>query len=480
MTRLPTRLFARLALAIVAAAVPSAASVSPASATVYFLRADGDDGAAGTTRANAWRTLDRLNAADLEPGDRVLLEGRAVFPGTLVIAPEDTGTRRRPVTIRSFGGGRATIDAGTGRGIFVNDAGGVSIEGLNVVGAGRANGNRADGVGFYSDVAVPGTRFEYLRVKNVDASGFGGVGVSLGGYATDAAGRPVKTGFADVRFWRVNAHDNADAGILSYGSYGTDVGGWAHANVVVAHCTSHSNPGIPGKNGNSGNGIVLADVDGARIGRSLAWNNGLQNDHPSGPIGIWTWDSNRVVIEGNEAWGNGSRTRDGGGFDLDGGATNCVLRRNVSHDDDGSGFLVYQFAGARPMHDNLVEDNVSTNDGRSNGGGLVVGGGAVRTTFARNMVEVGPRDPGAPAGDGPYGIHVVRDGATNVDTTFTDNVIATRDGVPLVVVPEPSRQTRLSFTGNTYDSGGAAVSIVWGDATYASVEAWSAATGQEP
>lgn len=250
--------------------------------------------------------------------------------------------------------------------------------------------------------------------------------------------------------------------------------------MLVAYCRSWSNPGIPGKNGNSGNGIVLADVDGGRIVRSRAWDNGWRNDHPSGPIGIWAWDSNRIVIDRNEAWGNGSSTRDGGGFDLDGGATNSVLRNNVSHDNGGAGFLVYQFAGARPMHDNVVEGNVSVNDGRTNGGGLVVGGGAVRTTFARNMVETAPRDAGAPTVDGPYGIHVVLDGATNVDTLFERNVVSALGGVPLIVVPEPSRQQGLRFTGNVYDTDGGPVVIEWGGATYASVEAWSAATGQEP
>mgnify|MGYP001290197866 CR=1 FL=1 len=480
MNRPRTRILLPPVLVAIVVALALAVAADEASAAAYFLRADGDDAAAGTTRAAAWRTLDRLNAVDLEPGDRVLLEGGVTFPGTLVIAPEDAGTRRRPVTIRSFGGGRATIAAGTGRGIFVHDAGGVRISALNVVGAGRENGNRADGIAFYSDVAVPGTRFAYVRVRNVDVSGFGGAGLSLGGYATDASGRPVKTGFEDVRIARTSAHDNADAGILSYGSYGTNVTGWAHANVLVAHCMAWSNPGIPGKGGNSGNGIVLADVDGARITRSLAWDNGWRNDHPSGPIGIWTWDSNAVVIENYEAWDNGSTTRDGGGFDLDGGATNCVLRRNTSHHDAGSGFLVYQFAGARPMHDNLVADNVSVNDGRTNGGGLVVGGGAVRTTFARNRVQLGPRAVDSPGSDGPYGIHVVLDGATNVDTVFADNAIATEDGVSLIVVREPARQTRLVFTGNAYDAGGAPVSIVWGDETYGSVEAWSTATGQEP
>ena len=401
------------------------AAPQSSAATAYFVRAAGDDAAAGTSRATAWRSLARVNEVDLEPGDRILLEGRATFDGRLVIGPEDAGTRRRPVTVRSFGGGRATIDGGTGGGILVHNAGGVSLSGLIVVGAGRDAGNRGDGISFYSDVAVPGTRFDYARVKNVEVSGFGGVGLVLGGYATDALGRPVKTGFSDVRFVRVDAHDNADAGILTYGSFASNAVGWAHANVKVVHCASHANPGIPGKGGNSGNGIVLVDVDGGLIVRSRAWDNGWRNDFPSGPIGIWTWDSNRVVIERNEAWGNRSGTRDGGGFDLDGGATNCVLRRNTSHDNVGSGFLVYQFAGARPMRDNQVLDNVSVNDGRTNGGGLVVGGGAVRTRFAGNMVEVGPREPGAPVGDGPFGIHVVRDGTTNVDTTFEGNVITT-------------------------------------------------------
>ena len=157
-----------------------------------------------------------------------------------------------------------------------------------------------------------------------------------------------------------------------------------------------------------------------------------------------------------------------------------MLGRNTSHDNVGSAFLVYQFAGARPMRDNQVLDNVSVNDGRTNGGGLVVGGGAVRTRFAGNRIEVGPREPGAPVGDGPFGIHVVRDGTTNVDTTFEGNAITTQDGVPLIVVPEPARQPGLLFTGNMYDTGGAPVSIVWGAETYSSVEAWSAATGQGP
>lgn len=465
-------------LAIAIAAL--AGRAAPAGAAAYFVAAAGSDAADGTSRARAWRTIGRANAADLEPGDRLLLEGGATFAGRLVIGPEDAGTRRRPVTIGTFGGGRARIDAGTGGGILVHDAGGVRIIRLDVVGSGRAAGNRSDGISFYSDVATAGHRFEHVRVRHVEVSGFGKVGLVLGGYAIDAASRPVKTGFSDVRIGDVDAHDNADAGILTYGSFGTNVTGWAHADVRVERCRSHANPGIPGKGGNSGNGIVLVDVDGGRIARSLAWDNGWLNDARSGPIGIWAWDSNRVVIEDNEAWGNRLGTRDGGGFDLDGGATNCTMRRNTSHDNVGSGYLVYQFGGARPMRDNLVAGNLTANDGRTNGGGLVVGGGAVRTRFSGNLVAVDPREPGDPVGDGPFGIHVVRDGAVNLDTVFEGNAIATTGGVPLVVVPDPGLQPGLRFSGNAYDTGGAGASITWGDTTYPDVAAWRAATGQEP
>jgi hypothetical protein len=472
-------LFAGAAAAAAAVAFGLLAA-SPALATRYYVRASGDDTAAGTSSATAWRTIERANAADLEPGDRLMFEGGTRFPGRVVIGPEDAGTARKPVTVSSFGHGRATIDAGTGGGILVHDAGGVRVVRLNVVGGGRASGNRSDGISFYTDVALPGSRLRLARVEHVEVSGFGKSGLILGGWAwDDATQAPVKTGFADVRFFDVDSHDNADAGILTWGSYGTNVSGWAHANVLVDRCRSHANPGIPGKGGNSGNGIVLVDVDGGRIVRSLAWDNGWLNDAASGPIGIWAWDSNRVVIEDSEAWGNRLGTRDGGGFDLDGGATNCTMRRNTSHDNVGSGFLVYQFGGARPMHDNLVADNLSTNDGRTNGGGLVVGGGGVRTTFERNRVDVGPRAPGA-GSDGPYGVHVVLDGAINVATVFRDNAISTTGGVPLLVVPQPALQPGLLFAGNTWDADAGPVTIAWGAITFDDVGAWTAATGQGP
>src|SRR5215510_2454507 len=121
----------------------------------YYVRTDGDDAADGTSRAHAWRSIARVNVADLEPGDTVLFEAGGVFAGRLELGPEDAGSPEHPVTITSTGRGRATIDAGPGGGILVYDAGGVVLRRLRVVGGGRDAGNDADGIAFVSDIAVP-------------------------------------------------------------------------------------------------------------------------------------------------------------------------------------------------------------------------------------------------------------------------------------------------------------------------------------
>ena len=90
-----------------------------------------------------------------------------------------------------------------------------------------------------------------------------------------------------------------------------------------------------------------------------------------------------------------------------------------------------------------------------------------------------PRAPGA-GSDGPYGVHVVLDGAINVATVFRDNAISTTGGVPLLVVPQPALQPGLLFAGNTWDADAGPVTIAWGAITFDDVGAWTAATGQGP
>ena len=47
------------------------------------------------------------------------------------------------------------------------------------------------------------------------------------------------------------------------------------------------------------------------------------------------------------------------------------MQYNYSHDNDGPGYGIYQFSGARAFHDNTVRYNVSENDARKNSYGAI-------------------------------------------------------------------------------------------------------------
>ena len=51
--------------------------------TVFYVTADGDDGADGLTPETAWRTLARVSAADLQPGDAVRFRRGDIFRGSV-------------------------------------------------------------------------------------------------------------------------------------------------------------------------------------------------------------------------------------------------------------------------------------------------------------------------------------------------------------------------------------------------------------
>lgn len=458
-------LFGALSALLAAALLATAAH---AAGTTYYVSTAGDDSNSGTSSSEAWRTVGKVNARNLQPGDRVLFAGGQVFPGTVNVNAGDAGTAASPVVIGSYGDGRATIEAGTGKGVSVYNAGGVEVRDLRLIGAGYAAGNRGSGVEMYTDLGGA-TKLGHIRVQNVEASGFGDAGVLLGAYPADGS----KSGFRDIRLENVEAHDNADAGIESYGYYSGSPGGsatgWAHEDVYVGQSEVYENRGIPDKGNNSGSGIVLGDVNGAVVERSVAHHNGELNNHRGGgPVGIWAWESNDVTIQHNESYANRTGTIDGGGFDLDGGVTNSVMQYNYSHDNAGAGYLLYQFSGARPFRENTVRYNISENDGRTNLGGIFAGGGVTETDVHNNTVFTSPR---------PNGQTFAAKAEDTTGFRFLNNLFVTTGGTPLVEVS--GGRSSLLFRGNGYWSSGGAFAIRQDGATYGSLDFWRAATGQE-
>jgi len=311
-----------------------------------------------------------LNSKDFNAGDVVLLKGGTTFHGQLYLDSADAGTSTNPVLITSYdpatkkaiaddapASARATISAGTGDAIFAYNMAGVTISGINAVGSG-ASSSHGSGIEFYTDLGGS-AKLTGVDIDHVDVSGFHSYGVVLGGGNG-------KSGYADVDITYVNTHDNGSAGLMTYGQFSSTSTSYANKDVYVGHVNAYNNAGFSGTNTPSGSGIVLSDVDGATIEYSTAYNNGSNNTNGNGPIGIWAYDANDVTIQYNESHHNHTQGGDGGGFDLDGGVTNSVMQYNYAHDNDGTGFGLYQYGGARTWANNTVRYNVASNDGLRN------------------------------------------------------------------------------------------------------------------
>ena len=429
----------------------------------FFVRTDGNDASLGTSRKAAWRTIERVNRTRLQPGDRVLFQAGRGFTGNLLITARDAGTASDPVVIGSFGKGRATILAGAGTGIAVQNAGGIRIENLVVTGAGITN-NAGYGV-LCDNTLTNGLMLDHLSMVNVEVSGFGKHGILVSG---------APAGFRHVRIWRCVMHDNLLGGMEVAGRLPWDAPNYAHADVQVSECHAFDNTGDPKYHKNhSGSGIVLYEVDGGVIDRCAAWDNGASNGSGGGgPVGIWTCASRRVTIQHCESFGNRTTGADGGGFDIDGGSEDCVLQCNYSHDNDGPGLMVYTYAYASHTdHGNVVRFNISENDSRRSRtyAGLWVrsdGKGMTGLAVYNNTVLAGPWT------DQTAGIY-----GEGVEACFRNNVLLSAGGAVPLHVEKP--HSKLRFENNLYWRHDSLVFVAWGEKSYASLEEWRKATGEE-
>lgn len=356
----------------------------------YYVSLLGDDSNVGTSKTSPWRSVDRVNAAQLLFGDSVWFQADQTFVGNLSLPYIERNSRhaQRPVTIGSYGAGRATIDARDGTGFVAENTGGVRLVNLNFVGAGAVE-NTSSGILFINTL-LKAVKLADIRIHCVDVSGFKDSGICFKAVPADGSW----SGFRDVRVTHVTSHDNGDTGISCIGVWNPGREGYSHADFYIGKCSAYRNVGIPGKGSHSGSGIVLAQVEGALIEHCRAYENGGLNDYDGGgPVGIWAWDADRVVIQFNESHHNRTgSSKDGGGFDLDGGVRNSIIQYNYSHDNDGPGYLLAQFAGARAFYGNVLRYNVSMNDGRKNDYGGIhlwstgANGGITDTTFYENTI----------------------------------------------------------------------------------------------
>ena len=402
----------------ITAVVCVCAFAAPALAADYYLSASGNDANTGRSAALAWRTLSRANAATLSAGDRLLLQGGATFTGSLVFDISDGGTATSPLTATSYGIGRATVQASGATGISVYNRAALRIANLRVIGDRTAG---KSGISFYMDL-VGVSPLPYVRIEDVEVSGFAQDGIQVGTWSGGA-------GFSDVRIVRSVAHDNVRSGILTFADRPN-----VHRNVYVGYSRAFNNRGARGTGVNSGSGIVLGNVSGGTIERSVAHHNGDLCDAGDGPIGIWAYDSTGILIQHNESFAN--RTgggADGGGFDFDQNVSASVMQFNYSHDNDGAGYLLaHRFAN--DMHrGNAVRYNISRNDGRKNGySAIEVWGRTVDAAIYHNTVVLSAPPSGTPRAFRLHNGGIA--GVRSAGVRLLNNLLYARDALTLIEV----------------------------------------------
>ncbi|MGI4740228.1 MAG: right-handed parallel beta-helix repeat-containing protein [Janthinobacterium lividum] len=432
-------------------------------ASTYYINTQGSDGAAGTSAATAWRTIDQVNATTFQAGDRILFAAGQTFSGSLVLHTAGTGVAATPIVVSSYGSGRATVASGNASGFYAQNAAGIDVRRLAFVGSGRLASN-SSGMVFYLD--LPDTHLTHLRLDSLDVSGYRDSGISIGSWKGSS-------GYSDVRITACQVHANGEAGLSSYAENLA-----AHHNWYVGNCKAFDNPGRADVTTiHTGSGIMLAGIDNVLIEYCEAYQNGRLNASTAGgPVGIWGYRCNALVIQHCESHHNSSGTRpDGGGFDLDGGCTNSILQYNYSHDNEGPGYELCQYQDAPAMYNLTVRYNVSINDARMYDKGAIqvwstgASGGIQQAAIYNNTVVLGPSADGS----NTKVVYICTGGFS--DLTLRNNVFQSSGNLAIL---STVTTTSLRLEGNCYWNN-SQVQLDWNGTLYTNLAAWRAATGQE-
>jgi hypothetical protein len=434
----------------------------------FYIASDGDDKNDGRSPGTAWRTLGRADREAFKPDDRLLLQAGASFRGQLSLGAGQAGRAGKPLIIGSYGEGRATIRAVGASGITVHNTAGVEIRDLRIIGNAGSLA-RGSGISFYSD--QPGGRKEkHVRVSGVDVSGFKH-GVAVGG-GNGAAG------FADVRISDSRLHDNKDAGLLTYGPrFDAASPAFAHQDVTLSRVEVDHNAGDPkAHDHHTGNGIVLGSVRGGTVERSTAHDNGSDSatDAPEGPVGIWAYDSTRLVFQRNVSYRNHTGSQvDGSGFGLDQNTSLSTIQYNLSFGNDGSGYHTYTRFKNGAHHGNTIRFNISSDDGRklARNGGLTVHGARIEDLQVHNNTVVLTRA-------GPGEATVVRVSGGPHGVALRNNLFVS-PGAPFINAAKSYTPAEIVLQGNDYYNAAGPWTVRWGNRTFTDLADWRSAVGQE-
>lgn len=218
---------------------------------IYYVSQEGDDGNPGSEE-RPFKTLNKINAINLEPGDQVLFKGGEVFDGTLWLDLD--GRQSQPIIISSYGGGQATINGGAKEAVIISGKY-FELRQINAKGLGRKTGNTTNGILL--------SKASDAKVEDIVTAGFQKSGLEL------LSGNR-------IQLTNIRANENGFCGILISGRLND-----RSKNVIIKNCVATNNPGDPTVLDNhSGNGILVGMSDSVLIDHCAASGNGWDMPGP--------------------------------------------------------------------------------------------------------------------------------------------------------------------------------------------------------
>ena len=292
---------------------------------------------------NPWNSFASADMKKLQAGDTLFFMGGQSFDESIRIDSLLCGTSEKPLVIASYGEKPAIINSGNDGGIHVYNSKHLKIEHIRCIGSGRKEGNTQNGLLLNS--------CSHICLSDIETEGYQKSGLNI--YQS-----------SDIMADGIYAHDNGFSGILVSGRYGSKD---ASRDILIKNSKAENNPGDPTElNSHSGNGILAGHCTNVTIEYCTATNNGWDMPRKgNGPVGIWTYESDSILIQYCISYRNKTSegAADGGGFDLDGGVTNSVIQYCLSYENEGSAFGLFQYAGASPWYNNTIRYCISENDG---------------------------------------------------------------------------------------------------------------------
>lgn len=434
-----SRNFRNWAMAVALAssgALLGAAPALAANTTYYVDAAAGADANAGTSQAEAWKTLAKVNTMTFTAGDKILLRAGGLWVEQL--KPKGSGVSGNPITIGTYGDGpRPIID---GRNVPYAPAGAAavllqSVSYWTVSGLEVTNDTGTNNVG---TVASPGKNRSGILVYNPSGKGKSGI-IIRDNYVHDVNGCFVCTGanpqtnggiavLADVMnglnngassFNGVQILDNVVERVgrtgIAFNDYSTGF------LLAVSQDALSKNVTIAGNRLKDieGDGIILSGSIDNLIERNRIDTAGLvtvSGTTQPGTVGMFIAKTTNSIIQFNEVSGVRHNVVDGQAYDVDLWAYNSIVQYNYSHDNEGGAVMLMggNFSGSNAT----VRYNLSVNDAFAANGVFTLSSGLLRDSkIYNNTVYIAPGLTSRPI------YQLGWDGNNNNTWSFQNNVI---------------------------------------------------------